>query len=145
MAGWMPWMSSMGRSCGEAPWGIPWNCIGGSWLGGCHGCLPWEGHVAKHHGASHGIALGAHGWVDAMDVFHGKVMWRSTMGHPMELHWGLMAGWMPWMSSMGRSCGEAPWGIPWNCIGGSWLGGCHGCLPWEGHVEKHHGASHGIA
>merc|ERR1711949_12337 len=110
----------------------------GSWMGGCHGYLPWQAHVEKHHGhpmefhwglldgcmpwissmasscgetpwASHGIPLGALGWVHAMDIFHGKLMWRNTMG------------------------------IPWNSIGGSWMGACHGYLPWQAHVEKHHG------
>merc|ERR1712218_403317 len=73
--GWRPWISSMASSCGG------------------------------HHGHPHGIALGAPGWVEAMDIFHGKLMWRS------------------------------PWASPWNCIGGSWMGGGHGYLPWQAHVE----------
>merc|ERR1739836_24777 len=73
--GWAPWISSMASSCG-----------------GHHG-QPME---------LHGVAPG---WVGAMDIFHGKLMWRS-----------------PW----------AAHGIAW---GGSWMGGRHGYLPWQAHVE----------
>merc|ERR1712218_695288 len=91
---WMPWISSMASSCGETPWASH-----GIALGHLDVWMPWISSMASSCGetpwASHGIALGALGCVDALDIFHGKLMWRSTMG------------------------------IPWNCIGGSWMGGCH--------------------
>merc|ERR1711923_419316 len=84
----------------------------------------------------------------------------------MEFHGGLLDGWMAWRPSMARPCGEhhghpmeferrvdswmggwhggLPWqdhventmGIPWNSMGDSWMGGWHGGLPWQGHVEN---------
>merc|ERR1712117_376319 len=118
--------------------GIPWNCIGDSWMGGCHGYLSMASSCGDHH------------------------------GHPMELHWGLLDGWMPWISFHGKLMWRSPWashgialgtpgwvdamdicpwqahveitmGIPWNCIGDSWMGGCHGYLSMASSCGDHHG------
>merc|ERR1712155_160176 len=137
--GWMAWRPSMARPCGEhhghpmefhgrvdswmggwqggLPWqghventmGIPWNSMGDSWMGGWHGGLPMARPCGEHHGHPmefHGGEGRTPGWVDGMEAFHGKTMWRT-----------------PWASH----------GIPW---GDSWMGGWHGGLPWQGHVEN---------
>merc|ERR1712197_404 len=84
--------------------------------------------------AAHGIAWGIPGWVDAMDIFHGKLMCRS----PWAAHG------IAWGDSWVGGChGYLPWqahvqvtmGSPWNCMGDSWVGGCHGYLPWQAHVQ----------
>merc|ERR1712218_505197 len=132
-----------------------------SWMGACHGYLPWQAQVQVTLGSPWNC-IGAPGWVDAMDIFHGKLMWRSPWashgialglldgwmpwissmasscgdhhGHPMEWHLGLLDGWMSWIPSMASSCGDHH-GHPMEWHWDSWMGGCHGYLPWQAHVE----------
>merc|ERR1712020_697580 len=86
--------------------GIPWNCMG------------WTP-----------------GWVEAMGIFHGKDMWRSPWASHGIAWGGLLDGWKPWESSMARTCGGRH-GHPMELHGvDSWMGGSHGNLPWQGHVE----------
>merc|ERR1712038_894812 len=160
MDGWMPWRPSMASSCGGHH-GHQMELHWGSWMGGCHGCLPWQAHVEvtighqmKLHGDSwmgggHGClpwqahvevtmgikwnCMGTPGWVDAMDVFHGKLMWRSPWASN-GIALGLLDGWRPWMSSMASSCGGHH-GHQMELHWDSWMGGCHGGLPWQAHVE----------
>merc|ERR1711949_11188 len=100
----------MGASHGYLPWeahvqvtmGIPWNC-----MGLLDGCKPWISSMGSSCAGHHGHPMELHGtpgWVQAMDIFHGKLMCRS-----------------PWASH----------GIAWD----SWMGACHGYLPWQAHVE----------
>merc|ERR1712155_366786 len=119
--------------------GIPWNSMGDSWMGGWHGGLPWQGHVENTMGIPWNSMGGwTPGWVGGMEAFHGKTMWRT----PWASHgipWG--RGVDSWM---GGWHGGLPWqdhventmGIPWNSLGGSWMGGWHGGLPWQCHVEN---------
>merc|ERR1711952_110589 len=148
------WRDTMGTTL-ELRWG--------SWMGGCHGYLPWQAHVERHHGHDLGIALGlldgwmpwissmasscgetpwarpwncvgALGWVDAMDIFHGKLMWRNTLGIP----WNCI-GALGWVEAMDIFHGKLMWrstmGIPWNCIGAlGWVDAMdifHGKLMWR--------------
>merc|ERR1712155_435496 len=129
------WVDAMDIFHGKLMWGSPWASHGlalGLLDGGCHGYLPWQAHV----GITMGIpwtCIGAPGWVDAMDIFHGKLMWGSPWAsHGIAL--GLLDGWMPWTSSMASSCGDHhghPMELQWD----SWMGECHGHLPWQAHVE----------
>merc|ERR1712218_152280 len=123
---------------GKLMWRPPWASTGiawegwGSWMGGCHGGHPWQAHVEATMGIKWNC-MGTPGWADAMDVFHGKLMWRSPWASN-GIAWGLLDGWMPWMSSMASSCGGHH-GHQMELHGDSWMGGCHGCLPWQAHVE----------
>merc|ERR1711952_437883 len=65
----------MARSCGEHH-GHPMELHVDSWLGGWHGGLPWQGHVDNTMGIPWNC-MRAVGWVDGMEVFHGKVMWTT--------------------------------------------------------------------
>merc|ERR1712155_47645 len=106
--------------------------MGDSWMGGCHGYLPWQAHVEITMGIPWNC-IETPGWVDAMDIFHGKLMWRSPWAsHGIAL--GLLDGWTPWISSMASSCGDHH-GHPMELHWDSWMGGRHGYLPWQAHVE----------
>merc|ERR1712218_729205 len=92
-------------------------------------CIPWN-------------CIGTPGWVDAMDIFHGKLMWGSPCAsHGIAL--GLLDGWMPWTSSMVSSWGETPWASH-----GLALGLLDGWMPWTSSMARSCGetpwASHGI-
>merc|ERR1712155_486471 len=68
--GHLPWQAHV-----EITMGIPWNCSGtpGWWM-------PWTSSMASSCGDHHGhpMELQWDSWmVDAMDIFHGKLMWRS--------------------------------------------------------------------
>merc|ERR1711949_99973 len=107
-----------------------------SWMGGWHGGLPWQGHVESTMGIP---------WNSMGGLLDGWLAWRSSMarpcgehhGHPMEFHGGFLDGWMAWRPSMARPCGEHH-GHPMEFHGrvDSWMGGWHGGLPWQGHVEN---------
>merc|ERR1712155_180179 len=127
----MPWISSMASSGGDHH-GHPWELHWDSWMGGCHGYLPWQAQVEITMGIP-GNCIGTPGWVDAMDIFHGKLKWRSPWAsHGIAL--GLLDGWMPWISSMASSSGDHH-GHPMELHWDSWMGGCHGSLPWQAQVE----------
>merc|ERR1712155_248535 len=68
------------------------------------------------------------GWQDHVE---------NTMGIPWNSMRGLLDGWMAWRPSMARPCGEHH-GHPMEFHGrvDSWMGGWHGGLPWQGHVEN---------
>merc|ERR1711952_278448 len=129
--GWRSWISSRATP-GGGRHGHPMELHGDSWMGGGHGYLPWHGHVEVTMGIPRNC-MATPGWVEVMDIFHGKVMWRS----PWASHgiaWWHLDGWRSWISSMARSCGGHH-GHPMELPGDSWMGGGHGYLPWQGHVE----------
>merc|ERR1712067_124792 len=105
---------------------------GDCWMGGWHGYLPWQAHVEVAMGIPWN-GMGTAGWVVGMDIFHGKLMWRwPWASHGMA--WGLLDGWLAWISSMASSCGGGH-GHPMEWHGDCWMGGWHGYLPWQAHVE----------
>merc|ERR1712197_43033 len=87
--GYLPWQGHV-----EVAMDIPWNCFGGR---GLDGWRSWISSMARSCGGGHGHPMellwgkGA-GWVEVMDIFHGKVMWRwPWTSHGIALGEG---GWM---------------------------------------------------
>merc|ERR1712067_158610 len=97
--GWMAWRPSMARPCGEHH-GHHMEFHGrvDSWMGGWHGGLPWQGHVENTMGITWNSMGGwTPGWVDGMEAFHGKAMWRTPWAsHGIPWEGGLLDGWMAW-------------------------------------------------
>merc|ERR1711860_463563 len=118
----VPWTSPMASS-GGAHHGHPMDVLGDSWMGECHGHLPWQAQVELTMGIPW-MCLGTLGWASAMDISHGKLRWSS----PWASHgcaWGLLDGRVPWTSPMASS-GGAHHGHPMDVLGDSWMGECHG-------------------
>merc|ERR1712218_387159 len=101
--GWMPCISSMASSSGEHH-GHPMELHWSSCMGGCHPYLPWQAHLENTMGIPWNC-IGNLAWVDAMHIFHGKLILRTPWAsHGIAL--GLVHGWMPCISSMASSSGE---------------------------------------
>merc|ERR1739836_278069 len=65
----------MASSCGGHH-GHPMELHWDSWMGAGLGYLPWQAHVEVTMGIPWNCT-GILGWVQALDIFHGKLMWRS--------------------------------------------------------------------
>merc|ERR1712218_321917 len=130
--GWVPCISAMASSSGE-PHGHPMELHWGSCMGGCHAYLPWQAHLENTMGIPWNC-IGALAWVDAMHIFHGKLIWRTPWAsHGIAL--GILHGWVPSISSMASSSGEHH-GHPMELHWSSCMGGCHPYLPWQAHLEN---------
>merc|ERR1712218_757819 len=83
-------MASSCRDHHGHPMALHWD----SWMGGCHGHLPWQAHVETTMGIPW-HCIGTPGWVDAMGI---------TMAIPWHC-----IGTPGWVDAMGW-----PWWPPWH-------------------------------
>merc|ERR1712155_110594 len=129
----------------ENTMGIPWNSMGrggDSRMGGWHGGLPMARPCGEHHGHPmefHGGEGWTPGWVDGMEVFHGKTMWRT----PWASH-GIPWGTPGWVDGMEAFHGKAMWITPWASHGIPWEGGLlDGWVAWRPPMARPCGEHHG--
>merc|ERR1712218_467631 len=130
--GCMPWISSMASSCGDHH-GHHMDLHWDSWMGACHGYLPWQAHVEITMGITWNC-IGTPGWVHAMDIFHGMHPSRSPNAIPCDAHGDLHMS-LPWKISM--ACTHP--GVPMQfhvmpmvistCA-------CHGRYPWHAPIQE---------
>merc|ERR1712012_1309585 len=95
---WDSWMGGCHAYLGKLIWKSPWasHGIALGLLDGWVPCISWQAHMEVTMGIPWNC-IGIPGWVGAMHIFHGKLIWRSPWAsHGIALR--LLDGWVPCIS-----------------------------------------------